>query len=144
VAVIPLNPSLARVDVAYTPESEPRQGPCRVYPLPSTVSALASLAPRVMGTTVSALAPLAPRVMVTTVSALAPLAPRVMGTTISALAPLAPRVMGTSIGRRGTTGVISFVDYSQQHKSATLRVRSGVSKSQRFAAFPSWSEVNIT
>ena len=31
-ARIPLNPSLARVHVAYTPKSEPHQGRCRVYP----------------------------------------------------------------------------------------------------------------
>ena len=49
---IPLNPSLARVRVAYTD-----------YRALSTVSALASLVPRAMGTTVLALAPLAHRVI---------------------------------------------------------------------------------
>ena len=62
-----------------------------------TVSALASLAPPVMGTTVSALAPLAPRVMGTTVAALASLAPGAVGTTVSELASLAPRVMVTTV-----------------------------------------------
>jgi len=80
---IPLNPSLARVRVAYTD-----------YRALSTVSALASLVPRAMGTTVSALAPLAHRVMGITVSALASLARRVVSTTVSQLASLAPRVSG--------------------------------------------------